>query len=419
MSEARKAIGRREFFQRSVAATGSMLLVNSKTAFGYQANSTVNIGLLGCGGRGTGVASDFVNHTNSQVTALGDILRDRIDAARTHFDTLQAEKGRSKVSQIFKGSNSHQEIAESDVDMILIATPPYYHPLHLKTVIDQGKHIYLEKPVATDVKGCMDVAALAPKVEGKMSVDVGFQIRYGSQFVEQTKRIRNGAIGDVALADGFYFASDLPRKGGPGMSAAEAKLRNWYFYKELAGDIIVEQNIHVVDVYNWMLDAHPIRAQATAARKVRNDIGDVSDHYVITFYYPNDVRASFVSTQFLPEWGTVGWRLFGAKGFSEAFYTGGLKIVGENPWAAGDQGMQADQAMEVDPLGDATPLKAQAFINSVVSGNYHNQLKQGAESTLSAILAREAAYEGRELTWGELLASNQSWEADLDLSQIG
>jgi len=183
---------------------------------------------------------------------------------------------------------------------------------------------------------------------------------------------------------------------------------------------MVEQNIHIVDVYNWTLQAHPLRAEATAARKVRTDIGDVSDHFVVTFYYPNDVRASFMSTQFLPEWGTVGWRCFGPAGFSESFYTGGLRIVGKNPWVAGAEQAQSQggKAPEVDPLGDATPLKAKAFVESIVSGKYENQLKQGAESTLSAILARQAAYEGRQITWGELLASNQAWEADVDVSKV-
>lgn len=419
MVKSSKSIGRRDFVKSSLAATGSAVLVKSGTAFGTQANSMLNVALLGCGGRGNSVAGDFVNNTNVQVTVLGDIFQDRLNVTERRFNEMQSAKGRSSVKQKFHGPQAHEEVAASDVDLVIVATPPYFHPEHLEAMLNGSKHTYLEKPVATDVKGCLKVAELASKAEGKVSVDVGFQIRNGSQFAELTQRIHNGAIGDITMVDGFYFAGDLSRKGDAGMPAAERKLRNWVFYRDLGGDIIVEQNIHVIDAYNWMMKGHPVRAHAQAGRKVRTDIGDVSDHYVVTFVYPNDVRASFSSTQFLPEWGTVGWRAFGAKGFSEAFYSGGLKIVGDNPWTAADAGVAGAGAMEVDPLGDATPLKAEAFVESIVSGNYHNQLKLGADGTLSAILARQSAYEGREITWGELLASGQSYELDIDVSKLG
>jgi len=413
-----QSIGRRDFFKTSVAATGTILLTRPETAFAAKSNSMINLGLLGCGGRGTSVASDFISHNNVQVTVLGDLFQDRADAAKDHLEKLQREKGRSKISKVFVGADSVEQVASSDVDFVLISTPPYFHPLHLETVLDAGKHVYLEKPVATDVHGCLRIAELASRAEGRVSVDVGFQIRNGSHFAEQTRRLHEGAVGDITCVHGFYFAGDLPRKKSVGPSSTEAKIRNWYFYRALAGDILVEQNIHVIDVYNWILQAHPLRAEATAARKVRTDIGDVSDHFVVTYYYPNDVRASFMSTQFLPQWGTVGWRIFGPKGFSEAFYSGGLRIVGENSWVAGAAGAASDAAPEIDPLGDATPLKSQAFVNSIISGKYHNQLKQGAESTLSAILGRQAAYEGRSLSWGQLLASDQKWDVDLDVTAV-
>jgi predicted dehydrogenase len=418
MKKSAQSFGRREFFKTTAAVTGTAIFAKPGTAFGTAANSTLNLGLLGCGGRGTSVAGDFITHNNVQVSALGDLFQDRIDAARNTLEKQQRDKGRSKVSKEFVGPDCVEQICNSDVDIILIATPPYFHPEHLEIALDAGKHVYLEKPVATDVHGCVKIMELASKAEGKMSVDVGFQIRNGSHFAEQTRRLHEGAIGDITCVHGFYFAGDLPRRDPLGPSAGEAKLRNWYFYRALAGDILVEQNIHVIDVYNWIMKTHPLRAEATAARKVRTDIGDVSDHYIVTYYYPNDVRASFMSTQFLPQWGTVGWRVFGPKGFSEAFYSGGLRIVGENSWVAGSDGTASDAAPEIDPLGDATPLKTQAFVNSIISGKYHNQLKQGAESTLSAILGRQAAYEGQSLSWGQLLASDQHWEIDFNVTEL-
>ncbi len=418
MSKMIKSLGRRDFMKSSVAATGTLLAVKPETAFGSAANSTLKVGLLGCGGRGTSDASDFVNNTNSQIYAVADLFQDRLTAAEERFNKLNASKGRGKVEKKFLGPDAYKEITQSDVDVLIIATPPYFHPLHLKASLAGNKHTYCEKPVATDVRGCMDVASQAARVEGKLSVEVGFQIRYGSVYAEQTKRIHDGALGDIACVNGFYFAGDLPRHKEPNMSPMESKLRNWVFDRVLSGDIIVEQNIHILDTYNWILNAHPLRAQATAARKVRTDIGDVSDEYIVTLFYPNDIRAAFSSTQFLPVWGPVGWRCFGPKGFSEAFYSGGVVIKGDNPWEAAAKTSSGEKAPEIDPLGDATPNKIKEFVNSITSGNYHNQLKHGAESTLTAILARQAAYEGREISWGELLASDQHWVTDVDVDKL-
>jgi predicted dehydrogenase len=419
MKKNARPIGRRDFFKSSMAVTSGVLLVKPETAFTYAANSRLSLGLLGCGGRGNSVAGDFVNHNNVEVAVLGDMFADRLERTKANFDKLQAEKGRSPVATTYRGPSAHLDVARSEVDFVLIATPPYFHPEHLEPVLDAGKHVYLEKPVATDVRGCMKVSELSTKADGKVSADVGFQIRNGSHFADLTRRVHEGAIGDIACVQGYYLAGDLPRKGGTGMSASESKLRDWVFDRVLGGDILVEQNIHIVDVFNWVLKAHPLRAEATGGRKVRTDIGDVSDHFMVTYYYPNDIRASFMSTQFLPTWGSVSMRFFGPKGFSEAGYSGGLRIIGDNPWEAGAEDTPAGKKPEVDPLGDATPLKTQAFVNSITSGQYHNQLKQGAESTLSAILARQAAYEGRSISWGELLASDQHWETDIDVNQLG
>ena len=417
MSES-KSIKRREFFKQTAAVSGSLLLVKPETAFSAQANSQLTIGLLGCGGRGTAVAADFVRAAGCQVTVLGDVFQDQLDRAKDNFTRLQRQAGRPGPETTFLGPDAYREVANSDVDIFMITSPPYFHPQHLEAGLEAGKHIYLEKPVATDVAGCKKVMELAKEAEGKVSVDVGFQIRRGPLFRELTRRLQEGAIGEIATVQGFYLASDLPRRGGPDMSPAEAKLRNWPFYRVLAGDIILEQNVHIMDVFNWVLQSHPVRAEAHASREVRDDIGDVNDNYMVTFWYPNDLRASFMSTQFLPEWGTVGWRFFGPDGFSEAFYSRGLRIIGKNPWEAEAAETPSGEAPEVDPLADATPEKAKAFVASIENGRFHNELVQGTESCLSAILARQSAYYDEPVTWDEMMASNQSWTSDLDLDDL-
>lgn len=413
----RESIGRREFVTSSVAASG-VLLTRSKTAFSATANSVLNLGLLGCGGRGNNVAGVFVEHTNTRIAALADLFGDRLEVTQKRFEDLHRKKGRAGVEKTFQGPNAFRELVNSDVDAVLITSPPYFHPEHLEAALNAGKHVYLEKPVATDVQGCRKVAQLSAKAEGKVSVDVGFQIRSGPHFVALTERLHKGAIGEIVCAQGFYFASDLPRKAKPGMSKLETRVRDWVFDRALGGDHLVEQNVHIVDVFNWVLKAHPLRASATAGRKVRTSVGDVSDHFVVTYHYPNDVRVGFMSTQFLPEWGTVGMRFFGNRGYSEAFYSGGLRIYGENPWEAGAAQLPAGTKPEIDPLKDATPEKVKAFVQSIREGDFHNQLKLGAESSLSAILGREAAYEGADISWGELLSSGQHFDAAIDLKRL-
>ncbi|MGH9341851.1 MAG: Gfo/Idh/MocA family protein [Acidobacteriota bacterium] len=419
MSKKSQPIARRDFFKTATAAaTAGLLVVKPQTAFGSSANSALRLGMVGCGGRGTAVADAFVENTNTHVAALADLFDYRLEETQAHFNKLQQAAGKPGVSKNFKGERAYQDLANSDVDIVLVSTPPYFHPEHLEAALDAGKHVYLEKPVATDVRGCKRVMELASKAEGKLSVDVGFQIRSAPHFAELTRRLHEGAIGDIAFATGFYYAGDLPRRSRPGMSELEHRIRNWFFYRDLSGDVLVEQNVHIIDVFNWVLQVHPEKAQATGGRKVRTDIGDVWDHFAVTYYYPNDVRASFTSTQFLPAWGPVCERFFGAKGFSEAFYSGGLRIIGENPWEAGAEDAPVGTRPEIDPLGPATPEKAKAFVAGIESGKFHNQLKLGAESSLSAILGRQAAYEEKEMTWDGLLKSDQNWDVDLDWAKL-
>jgi myo-inositol 2-dehydrogenase / D-chiro-inositol 1-dehydrogenase len=418
MGDKSRNIGRRDFVKTTTAATAGFMFIRPETAFGTQANSAVRLGLVGCGGRGINVAENFVEHTNTRVVALADLFQDRLDAGKKRFDEMHGRMNRSAEIRSFKGPRSYQELVAADLDIVLIASPPYYHPDQLEAALDAGRHVYLEKPVATDVKGSKKVASLAQKAQGRVSVDVGFQIRSGRHFAELTRRIHAGDLGTIACGQGYYFAGDLPRRAATGISADEARLRNWVFDKVLGGDILVEQNIHIVDVFNWILQAHPQKATATGGRKVRTDVGDVWDHYVVTYYYPDNIQVGFMSTQFLPTWGEVCYRFFGSKGFSEAFYTGGLRIRGENEWEAGADTAAPGTRPEVDPLADATPEKVKAFVNSIQTGNFHNELQQGAESTLSAILGREAGYQGREMQWSELLASDQHWESGLDLTRL-
>lgn len=414
-------IGRRDFVRNAGTATAGILLVTPEIAFGSRANSTLQLGMLGCGGRGSSVAESFVSRAGVRMSALADLFQDQLDTARNRFNKLNQAQGHAALDtgRLFKGPRAYKDICASDVDVVLISTPPYFHPEHLEEAVAAGKHIYLEKPVATDVRGCRRVRELAGKVEGKQSVHVGFQIRYSPEYRELTRRIHAGAIGEIASVQGYYLAGDLPRRSKPGMSAGEAKIRNWFFDRVLSGDVLVEQNIHIIDWMNWVLKSRPEKVFATSGRKVRTDIGDVSDHFLTIYRYPGDIRVGFQSTQYLSKWGDVCVRFLGSKGMAEAHYSGGVFIQGGNEWKAEPPAATASrQKPEVDPLSEATPEKVKAFVESIRSGKFHNELHQGAESTLSAILGRQASYAEEEMTWDQVVTSNQQWESFLDLDKL-
>jgi predicted dehydrogenase len=409
----------------------SFMIMNSRLVRGTAASSAVRVGLLGCGGRGTADASDLVDTGGARVVALADMFQDQLDTAKDHFDKLNAARGYSGSidrSQMFLGPAAYQQISQSkEVDAVVVTTPPYFHPQHLGAAVDAGKHVYCEKPVAIDVPGAKTVLDIGQRADGKVSLDVGFQIRNATPFVELVDRIHKGAIGKIACGEVYYHAAFIDRPAWPDASPAERRLRNWIYDRTLSGDIIVEQNIHVIDVCNWVLKTHPLKAQGSGGRGIRSDAGDVYGHYNVVFYYPDNVHVGFNSTQFDKGWWDVNERFFGSKGVSESHYSGPCAIYGDEPWAWKSQQPEQTQPENStfsatgvfhDNLADADRNKKAAFIDSITSGKFHNQAALGVESALSAILGRAAVYEAGEVAWDELLRSNEKWDAGIDLNKL-
>src|SRR6266704_1479879 len=422
-------LDRRKFIGVAAATAGAMLIKPSLVR-GTAATSAIRVGLLGCGGRGTEDAANLVDTGNARVVALADMFQDQLDNARKHFDEMQQAKGYSAIdaSQIFVGPKAFQLMAASkEVDAVVIATPPYYHPQHLETVVAGGKHVYLEKPVAVDAPGALKVIEIGKRAEGKLSLDVGFQIRDCPPFVELVKRIHNGALGNIVCGEAYYLAGYIERPAWPNASPIEKRLRNWVYDRVLSGDIIVEQNIHVVDICNWVLKNHPLKASATGGRAGRpaND-GDVYGNYNVIFHYPDNVDVTFSSTQFAKGWWDVTERFFGTKGTSQSPYTGPLGIWGDEPWqATASPAKEKAEAQAFSVTGSfssnlefADREKKKAFIESIATGNFHNQADKGAESALSCMMARTAAYTGREVTWEQTLKSTEVWDPKIDLKKL-
>jgi myo-inositol 2-dehydrogenase / D-chiro-inositol 1-dehydrogenase len=421
-------LDRRKFLGLAAAGAGVMFM-KPELAFGTAANSAVRVGLLGCGGRGTEDASNLVDTGGARVVALADLFQDQLDAGRAHFDKIQQEKGYAALdgSQLFVGPDAYRRIALSkEVDAIVIATPPYYHPAHLETVVAAGKHVYLEKPVAVDVPGALKVVGIGKRANGKLSLDVGFQIRDCPPFVEMVRRIHDGALGTIVCGEAHYLSGYLDRPARPNASPLELRLRNWVYDRALSGDIILEQNIHVIDICNWILQAHPLKASASGSRQGRPaGDGDAYGNYNVVFQYPNEVDVTFSSTQFAKGWWDVTERFFGTKGTSQSPYAGPLGIWGDEPWQWAGAGANTSEPQAFSGTGKFTSNleladreKKKAFVESITSGNFHNQADKGAESAISCMLAREAAYRRREITWDEIMKSKEVYDPKIDLNQL-
>jgi myo-inositol 2-dehydrogenase/D-chiro-inositol 1-dehydrogenase len=424
-------VDRRDFISGTAAASG-LLLLKSRTAFGYEANSAVRLALLGCGNRGTSVATSFAKNTSARIVAVADIFPDQLEKGKAHFDELAGTLGYSGVDPklIFRGYKAFEEVASSNgVDAVQISTPPWFHVQHLDAVVRAGKHAYCEKPVGVDVTQAMQALEIGKRVEGRLSLDVGFQIRSAPPFVEIVRRIQNGDLGKIASIAAHYNAPASTYPDRPAtMSHDEIRLRNWLWDRTLSGDILVEQNIHVIDICNWVLKAHPTKAVATGGRNVLAHFGDNWDNYQVIFTYPDNVHVSFSSTQF----GTNGWfdvsqRVFGSRAIAEAPYSGPLRIIGDNAWTwadhssakpvAGGASFAANGAF-TDNLALADQEKDRGFIESIVSGKFHNQAAIGVESALSAMLGRMAGQLGHEVTWEELLEHGEKYSLNMDMSQF-
>ncbi|HWR51596.1 MAG TPA: Gfo/Idh/MocA family oxidoreductase [Bryobacteraceae bacterium] len=420
MTEHKSSLARRDFLG------AGLLILSPAIVKGSQANSAVRVGLLGCGGRGTADASGMMESAGARVTAVADLFEDQATRAKQHFDGLAGKLGRAGVERVYTGPKAAQEIANSkEVDAVVIATPPYFHPEHLGIVIDGGKHAYCEKPVAVDVAGTKGVAEIGKKAKGKLTLHVGFQIRKAPPFVELVRRIHGGALGRIASGEAFYFCPLIERPAFEKASPTERRLRNWIYDRVLSGDIIVEQNVHVLDICNWTLNAHPIKAVGKGGRTGRTEPGDASSHFNLVFEYPNGIHVGFSSCQFGKVAFDANERFMGTMGSSSSPYAGPIGITGQNAWQFGESkaapagGEFSATGSFSDNLAQADPEKHRAFISSIAEGRFDNDTDAGVETALTGILGRTAAYTGREVTWDELVRSNEKWDAKLDVSKLG
>jgi len=423
-----KNIKRRTFF-KGAAAASALTLISPSAAFGSRANSAIRMGIIGCGGRGSAVISSIIGNTNTALVAMADLFDDKLRSALPVYNKLNSSKSMPDLPKgnIYQGSKAYLALLNNkDVDAVLVSTPCYSHPQFVEAAIAAGKHVYCEKPAATDVTGSLQMIRTGEAAERKgLNLAIGFQIRFATAYVEMIKRIKEGLIGDVINAQIFYFSGGVPVRQDRSMSYDEARIRNHFHFRTLSGGILADQGIHVLDVCNWGLGTHPLRAMGTGGNRNASEFGDTWTNYQVIYQYPGDVNVSFHSTQQGSHGGDVCARFIGTKGIAEAHYSGGVFIEGENRWDSGvaRAGQKSTEEQRVagiflSSLHDADRNKDIAFINTIESGKPINEALQGAESTLTAILGRMAATSGEVTTWDEMMLSGERLDPMLDLAQF-
>lgn len=422
-------MNRRQFLQTGSGVVSGILLLKPRLAFGYDANSAVRHGLLGCGNRGTSVATSFSQSTSAQVVALADLFADNLATGREHFDKLNASLNRQPIDSklLFRGPHAFEQLAASkNVDLIQISTPPFFHVQHLEAAVASGKHVYCEKPVGIDVQQAKQALEIAKRVQSTQSVDVGFQCRNAPPIAAIAEKIKAGALGKLATVSGNYNAPASTEKTRAGESDDEYRLRNWLWDRALSGDILVEQNIHIIDLCNWLVGARPLKATATGGRNILTHFGDCWDNYQVDFTYPESVHFSFASTQFGSD-GVfdAGLKLFGASGSATVPYAGPIQITGAQAWAWQDSAATAPGSGKFaangnfsDNLAFADREKERTFIASITSGPAHNEIVEGVDTALSCMLGRMAGYQKREVAWEELLSHGESYRLGFSIDQF-
>jgi myo-inositol 2-dehydrogenase / D-chiro-inositol 1-dehydrogenase len=417
---------KRRIFVKNAGVISTAMLLRPGIVFGTKANAAVRMGIIGCGGRGTAVISAMSKYTNVSIMAMADIFDDQLQNALVRFNKLNADKGFPEIqkSNVYQGSKAYLKLLENKaVDAVLISSPCYTHPGFLAAAVAAGKHVYCEKPAAIDVDGCKEMESTGKKINGKLSVAIGFEIRQATPYIEMIGRIHDGAIGDIISADLYYFSSGVPLKPYKDIPNDEARIRNHFHFLELSGGILVDQGIHMLDVCNWVLGEHPAEAMGTGSLKYGPAFGNAWNNYQVVYKYPGGVNMSMHSTQSGPVFGDVCARFIGTKGIAEAHYNQGVFINAENKW---DSGVVRGEATPeqvasgafLSSLYNADENKVKSFIQSIETGNYLNEIQQGTESTLTAILGRNAAEANKRITWSEMRLSDEKINPMLNLSQF-
>jgi myo-inositol 2-dehydrogenase/D-chiro-inositol 1-dehydrogenase len=395
---------RREFLKATTAAAGAALVTGFPAIISAQTvTKAIRVGLVGCGGRGTGAASQALRADDySELTAVADVDQARVDKSLDTLRKLQKIADRVKVEQPqqFLGLDAYQKVIDSGVDVVLLATPPGFRPQHLSACVAAGKHVFCEKPVSTDAPGLRHVLETVDKAtEKNLSLVAGFCWRYNQMIVDTFQQMREGAIGRLVAYYATYYTNPVkpmpPASARPaGMSDVEWQIRNWYNFVWLCGDSIVEQAVHSADKIAWALgDQPPVSCVGVGGRVIPAEGGNIYDHFEVNYIYPNGVRAFLANRQIEGCYNENSDYILGSNGACTIGRGPTPRIEGKNTWEW--TGEKYDMYQREHDVLFAAIRKNQP----------QNDGKRLATSTLLAIMGRMAAYTGQQVTWEQALNS--------------
>lgn len=398
-----ESLKRRDFIKSSSALVGAAALSSSVGQVFAAGNDEIKIALIGCGGRGTGATVNAMESgQNVKLVAMADAFQDNLD---TTYDTLKEKYGdRIDVtdSRKYVGFEAYIE-AIKDADVVLLTTPPGFRPLHFAEAVKQGKHVFMEKAVASDIPGIRSVLETAKEAEAKkLNVVVGLQRRYQTNYREAVKRVHDGAIGEVVSGQVYWNSGGVwvrPRK--PDQTEMEYQMRNWYYFNWLCGDHIVEQHVHNIDIANWVKGKYPVSIQGTGSRAHRTgkEYGEIYDNFAIELTYDDGAVVYSQCRHF--------------EGISnrvdETFQaTNGRMFVSANNqailWDANGK-----EIYRHDPKGNPNPYQQEhtELFDAIAKGEYKfNDAEYGAYSSLTGIIGRIACYTGEVIKWDEAIKSD-------------
>jgi predicted dehydrogenase len=409
------APSRRSFLKTSAAAVAALAAAPAVHAAG---SDVLKVGLVGCGGRGTGAAGQALNaDKNIKLYAVADAFEDRLEQSLNSLKKDPALAARIDVpgDRRFVGFDAYKQVIGC-CDVALLCTPPHFRPLHLKAAVDAGKHTFVEKPVAVDAPGVRSVLATCAEAKKKgLSIVSGLQLRYSNAHQETLKRLHDGAAGKVQAIQANDFRGQIwVRKREPGWTDMEWQMRDWYYFTWLSGDFNVEQHVHMLDLCSWIKGEYPVKAIGTGGRQVRTgpEYGHIYDHFAIVYEYADGAKL-FASCRQTPGChNDIGAHVMGTKGTAELSRRR-LAITGESAWRFDGEANVPAQA------------EHDAFFASIRAAKPINNGEYMAKSTLLAILGRMAAYTGQQITWDMALNSKEdltppryAWDVELPVPPV-
>jgi myo-inositol 2-dehydrogenase / D-chiro-inositol 1-dehydrogenase len=395
------SITRRRFIAGTGASVFAFTVAQPELLRGAEANSKISLGLIGCGGRGKWIANLFQKHGGYNFVAVADYFQDYADEAGGKLNVPAGNR--------YSGLSGYRKLLEQKLDAVVIESPPYFHPEQAAAAVDAGKHVYVAKPIAVDVPGCLTIGESGKKATAKkLCLLVDFQTRANKLYQDAVKAVHGGEIGKIVSVEANYQCGatwdhmDQILRKDP--TNPEVRLRAWGVDRVLSGDIITEQNIHALDVACWMLDAEPVRAYGTGGRK-REFVGNCWDHFAVIYYFPNDLVVSFNSHQSGYGYDDILCRVYGLKGTADTHYFGNVTVKAKELHFDGKVG---------NLYSDGVETNIATFHDSITKGDCANAtVPASVRSNLTTILGRMAAYKNGVVTWQEMMRANEKFTADL------